>query len=123
MSYISLNLSFLISAVKKAGNTLTRDFNEIEKLQTSLRGHADFTKAAEERMNKILRIELQKGKIDDDHIQRCLLYSKWVNETLAIGSNIVQPILICFESYDFIHGEKHRIKRQSQERLENVIKD
>ena len=64
MSYISLNLSFLISAVKKAGNTLTRDFNEIEKLQTSLKGHADFAKAAEERMNKILRIELQKGKPD-----------------------------------------------------------
>ncbi len=62
MSYISLNLSFLIAAVKKAGNTLIRDFNEIEKLQTSLRGHADFAKAAEDRMNKILRTELQKGR-------------------------------------------------------------
>lgn len=62
MSYISLGLNALISAVKKAGNTLTRDFNEIEQLQTSVRGHAEFTKAAIERVNKILRIELQKNR-------------------------------------------------------------
>lgn len=64
MSYISLNLNFLINAVKKAGNTLSRDFSEIEQLQSSLRGHAEFTKAAQERVEKILKIELQKGKPD-----------------------------------------------------------
>ncbi len=74
-------------------------------------------------INKIFVIELQKGKIDDDHIQRCLLYSKWVNETLAIGANVVQPILICFESYDFINGETHTVRRRCAERLENTIKN
>ncbi len=64
MSYISLNLNFLMNAVKKVGNTLTRDFNEIEQLQTSLRGHQEFTKAAIERMTKALRVELQKGRPD-----------------------------------------------------------
>jgi len=64
MSYISLRLNSLISAVKKAGNTLTRDFNEIEQLQTSVRGHAEFTKAAIERVTKILRTELQKNNPD-----------------------------------------------------------
>lgn len=64
MSYISLGLNNIISAVKKAGNTLTRDFNEIEQLQTSVRGHAEFTKSAIERVNKILRVELQKLKPD-----------------------------------------------------------
>ena len=64
MSYISLNLNFLITAVKKVGNSLTRDFNEIEQLQTSLRGHQEFAKAAYERVNKSLRVELQKGRPD-----------------------------------------------------------
>lgn len=64
MSYISLGLNTLISAVKKAGNTLTRDFNEIEQLQTSVRGHLEFSKAAEERVSKILRAELQKHHPD-----------------------------------------------------------
>lgn len=72
-------------------------------------------------INKIFVIELQKGKIDEDHIQRCLLYSKWVNETLAIGASIVQPIVICFNSYDFIHGETHAAKKRCAERLEAAI--
>ncbi len=64
MSYISTNLNFLIGAVKKVGNSLTRDFNEIEQLQTSLRGHKEFAKAAFERMSKALKVELQKGHPD-----------------------------------------------------------
>lgn len=64
MSYISTNLNFLITAIKKVGGSLTRDFNEIEQLQTSLRGHQEYTKAAIDRMNKALRAELQKGRPD-----------------------------------------------------------
>lgn len=60
MSYISTNLNLLISIAKKASGGLSRDFSEIEKLQTSLKGHAEFTKAAIERTLKILRTELQK---------------------------------------------------------------
>jgi myo-inositol-1(or 4)-monophosphatase len=60
MSYISTNLNLLISIVKKAGNGLSRDFSEIEQLQTSIKGHKEFTKAAIERTLKILRNELQK---------------------------------------------------------------
>ena len=63
MSYISLSLNFLINAVKKAGNTLSRDFSEIEQLQSSVRGHAEFAKAAQERVAKILKIELNLGKL------------------------------------------------------------
>lgn len=62
MSYISANLNFLINAVKKGAASLTRDFNEIEQLQTSLRGHKEFALAAFERVNKALRVELQKGR-------------------------------------------------------------
>lgn len=62
MSYISTNLNFLITVVKKAANSLSRDFSEIEKLQSSLRGHQEFAKAAYERMSKDLRNELQRGR-------------------------------------------------------------
>lgn len=60
MSYISTNLNLLTSIAKKAAGGLSRDFSEIEKLQTSIKGHAEFTKAAIERTLKILTVELQK---------------------------------------------------------------
>lgn len=62
MSYISTNLNFLMTAVKKAAGSLSRDFNEIEQLQSSLRGHQEFAKAAYARVSKDLRAELQKGR-------------------------------------------------------------
>ena len=62
MSYISTNLNLLMSIVKKAGNGLSRDFSEIEQLQTSIKGHKEFTKAAIDRTLKILRNELQKSR-------------------------------------------------------------
>jgi myo-inositol-1(or 4)-monophosphatase len=62
MSYISTNLNLLMTVAKKAGGGLVRDFNEIEKLQTSIKGHDAFTKAAVERTLSILRAELQKAR-------------------------------------------------------------
>jgi myo-inositol-1(or 4)-monophosphatase len=62
MSYISTNLNLLMTVAKKAGSGLVRDFNEIEKLQTSIKGHDAFTKAAVERTLSILRAELQKAR-------------------------------------------------------------
>lgn len=48
-------------------------------------------------VSKISVIELMKGVIDEDHIDRCLLYSKWVADSLANGNSIVRPLLICSE--------------------------
>ena len=62
MSYISTNLNLLMTIAKKASSGLSRDFSEIEKLQTSIKGHVEFTKAAIERTLKILRTELQKAR-------------------------------------------------------------
>lgn len=62
MSYISTNLNLLMNIAKKAGGGLSRDFSEIEQLQTSVRGHSEFTKAAIDRTLKILRVELQKAR-------------------------------------------------------------
>ena len=62
MSYISTNLNLLMAVVKKTANGLARDFSEIEQLQTSIKGHKEFTKAAVERTLSILRTELQKAR-------------------------------------------------------------
>ena len=62
MSYISTNLNMLITVAKKVSGGLARDFNELEKLQTSIKGHTEFTKAAVERTLKNLRNELQKSR-------------------------------------------------------------
>ena len=60
MSYISTNLNLLMNIAQKAGTGLSRDFSEIEQLQTSVKGHKEFTKAAYDRTTMILRTELQK---------------------------------------------------------------
>lgn len=62
MSYISTNLNMLTTVAKKVSSGLARDFNELEKLQTSIKGHTEFTKAAVERTLKNLRNELQKSR-------------------------------------------------------------
>ena len=58
MPYLSPALTLLVAAVKKAGQSLTHDFNEVEKLQASVRGSEDFAKAAVTRAERILRQEL-----------------------------------------------------------------
>lgn len=74
-------------------------------------------------ISKIFVIELQAQKIDEDHIHRCLMYGKWVNETLALGTSIVQPILICPQSYDFINGETHRASARCLNTLNETAKN
>ena len=58
--YISSNLNMLANIIKKAGMGLSRDFSEIEQLQSSVKGHEEFTKAAIDRTETVLRRELQK---------------------------------------------------------------
>lgn len=70
--------------------------------------------------NKIFVIEFQSKIIDDDHIHRCLMYSKWINDTMALGTSIVQPVLICPNSYDFINGETNAAKQRCLLRMEQT---
>ena len=63
--------------------------------------------------SKVFVIELMKTGLDNSHIHRSLLYSKWVNETLCLGSNIVNPIIICRDSVDFINGEASSRKQRT----------
>lgn len=60
MPYISPQLTNIVTAVKKATNSLGRDFSEIEHLQNSVRGSIDFTRLAFDRVEKNLKCEFGK---------------------------------------------------------------
>jgi len=53
-------LNVMISAARKAGRALKRDFGEIEKLQVSLKGPGNFVSAADRRAEETLYAELSK---------------------------------------------------------------
>lgn len=62
MSYLTANMNMLMSAVKKAASSMSRDFSEIEKLQSSVRGHQEFVAAAVKKVEGNLRTELSKAR-------------------------------------------------------------
>src|SRR5579871_4321704 len=62
MPYLSPALNVMISAARKAGRGLIRDFGEIENLQVSLKGPSDFVSTADERTERILIQELSKAR-------------------------------------------------------------
>jgi len=59
---ISANLNIMIRASEKASKILIRDFGEIEKLQVSKKGPADFVTNADLKAEKIILEELKKAR-------------------------------------------------------------
>jgi myo-inositol-1(or 4)-monophosphatase len=55
-------LNVMIKAAQKASRTLKRDFGEVEHLQVSLKGPANFVTAADRRTEEILREELERAR-------------------------------------------------------------
>lgn len=55
-------LNVMIAAARKAGRALKRDFGEVEKLQVSLKGPANFVSAADRRAEETLYQELSKAR-------------------------------------------------------------
>ena len=53
-------LNVMVDAVRKAARSLTRDFGEVENLQVSHKGPADFVSAADRKAEAILRDELAR---------------------------------------------------------------
>lgn len=60
--YLSPALNVMTAAARKAGRKLIRDFGEIENLQISMKGPADFVTVADQRTESILVAELQKAR-------------------------------------------------------------
>jgi len=62
MNSISANLRIMIKAAEKASKILIRDFGEIEKLQVSIKGPADFVSSSDKKSEKTIIQELLKSK-------------------------------------------------------------
>src|SRR5215471_7579517 len=55
-------LNVMVQAARKAARSLKRDFGEVERLQVSLKGPANFVSAADRRAEEILYEELSKAR-------------------------------------------------------------
>ena len=62
MPYLSPALNVMIAAARKASRALIRDFGEVENLQVSLKGPADFVSNADRRTERILIEELSRTR-------------------------------------------------------------
>ena len=101
MNSISANLNIMIKASEKASKILIRDFGEIEKLQVSKKGPADFVTNADLKTEKIIIEELKKARPN---------YSI-ISEESGIENNkdkdntwIIDPI---DGTVNFLHGVPH----------------
>jgi len=55
-------MTVMVNAARKAGRSLARDFGEVEHLQVSVKGPANFVSAADHRAENILYEELSKAR-------------------------------------------------------------
>lgn len=55
-------MQVMVQAAAKAGRALRRDFGEVEQLQVSMKGPADFVSAADRRAEEILKAELARAR-------------------------------------------------------------
>lgn len=55
-------MNVMIGAARKAGRSLSRDFGEVEQLQVSIKGPADFVSAADHKAEDIVFAELSKAR-------------------------------------------------------------
>ena len=59
---VSPLLNVMITAARKAGRSLVRDFGEVEQLQVSIKGPANFVSAADMKAEEIIFKELNKAR-------------------------------------------------------------
>ncbi len=64
MATRSAIINVMAKAVEKAARSLVRDFGEVEQLQVSRKGPADFVSAADRKAEETLRAELQRARPD-----------------------------------------------------------
>ncbi len=57
-------MNVMVAAARKAGRSLTRDFGEVEQLQVSIKGPANFVSAADLKAEEIIYKELSKARPD-----------------------------------------------------------
>ena len=111
-------MNVMIKAAEKAGRNLTRDFGEVENLQVSRKGPADFVTAADKRAEKIIFEELQNARPS---------YSFLMEERGEVKGEdsenrwIVDPL---DGTHNFMHGIPHwcvSIALESKGRIEAAV--
>ncbi|MGE4314429.1 MAG: inositol monophosphatase [Pseudobdellovibrionaceae bacterium] len=98
MALRSPDLNVMIKAAEAASKSLLRDFGEVEQLQVSRKGPADFVSAADRRAEQILHRELSKARPS---------YSFLMEESGAIKGEDPENIFIIDPldgTTNFLHG-------------------
>lgn len=62
MARYSGTINAMVNAARKAARKLSRDFGEVENLQVSRKGPADFVSAADVKAEQVLREELERAR-------------------------------------------------------------
>ncbi len=62
MARTSAHVTVMLRAAQKAGRGLLRDFNEVEKLQVSMKGPGEFVTVADTRAERTIREELARAR-------------------------------------------------------------
>ncbi len=64
MAHTSAIINVMVGAARKASRKLIRDFGEVENLQVSKKGPADFVSAADLRAEEVIQAELARARPD-----------------------------------------------------------
>lgn len=108
-------LNVMAEAARKAARSLVRDFGEVEQLQVSRKGPADFVSIADTKAERILRTELAKARPD---------YGFLMEESGAVAGKdpqhrwLVDPL---DGTLNFLHGIPHFAISLALERAGEVV--
>lgn len=94
-------INVMDGAARKAARSLVHDFGEVEQLQVSRKGPADFVSEADRRAEEILRRELGKARPD---FSMLLEESGTVGDAASASRWIVDPL---DGTTNFLHGIPH----------------
>ncbi len=101
MALRSALLNVMAAAARKAARSLVRDFGEVEQLQVSRKGPADFVSAADLRAEKVLREELHRARPD---------WGLRLEESGVLRGRDDQPVWVVDPldgTTNFLHGLPH----------------
>ncbi len=101
MTYTSPHLNVMVRAAEKAARSLIRDFGEVEKLQVSKKGPADFVSAADRRAEELIHEELSKARSGYGFLME---ESGEIKPTSEDARWIVDPL---DGTTNFLHGIPH----------------
>jgi myo-inositol-1(or 4)-monophosphatase len=115
MAHRSADINVMVRAAEKAGRALVRDFGEVEQLQVSRKGPADFVSAADHKAERIVRRELEKARPGFGFLME---ESGEIKGTDADSRWIVDPL---DGTTNFLHGLPHFAVSIALERSGEVV--